>query len=131
MANSNDINYILEMLVVAYPNAKIDPKTPDVYEMLLGNLDGHLLRQAASEHIQSSKWFPTIAELVTVVHELEMNRPTPPKLQSSRIYSLEDLAVQGQYNAIDWETFAVELDKAGRANMAAAVRRRSEYYASV
>jgi hypothetical protein len=67
MATTDTIADVLGVLMAAYPawgenNPKIDG-TLEVYRRALMDIDAGLLRAAAMQHIASSKWFPSVAEL--------------------------------------------------------------------
>jgi hypothetical protein len=130
MANSDDIAAVFEMLQVAYPNAKTNPKAPDVYLSLLGNVDGRLLRITVTDHIQHNKWFPTVAELIEGAHKASLSQPSASGAQPWKIYELEDAAVAGHFDGAAWEELAVELDTLDRTAMAASVRGRAVKYAT-
>jgi hypothetical protein len=67
MSTTDSIAEVLGVLMAAYPswgenNPKID-FTLEVYCRALMDIDIGLLRSAAMQHISSSKWFPSVAEL--------------------------------------------------------------------
>lgn len=54
---------IVMMLIAAYPTAKATAQTSQVYETMLGDLDGDVARSAVQRLIATSRWMPTIAEI--------------------------------------------------------------------
>jgi hypothetical protein len=63
MTQTNMILTVLEILSIAYPDRPRDKQNIDLYLEHLGDIPAHLLRAAASYHIQHSAWFPKICEL--------------------------------------------------------------------
>lgn len=53
----------LIMLQAAYPRVELGSQTIKVYQIGLADIDPQLLQAAVLQHIATSKWFPTIAEL--------------------------------------------------------------------
>lgn len=69
MATLDQIDFIMSILMASYPAFGENlPReklalTVEVYQRTLRDIDGDLLEAAAMQHITSSKWFPTVAEL--------------------------------------------------------------------
>lgn len=63
------------ILVAAYPEARLDPKTPDVYVRALDDLEANDLRDAVMTLIATSRRFPTVAELRETVVERRLALP--------------------------------------------------------
>lgn len=59
----SEVAEMVMMLLASYPAAKTVEKTPEVYEMMLADLDVAVARKAVTRLIASSKWLPTIAEI--------------------------------------------------------------------
>lgn len=55
---------MLALLSVAYPNFELKDGTIQVYGRLLADIPGAVLEQAAIQITRTSKWFPSVAELV-------------------------------------------------------------------
>ena len=69
MATTDEILMIFQMLQANYHYALKDMTAAQVSDLqvlwceLLRDIDGELLRAAALQHVATSKWFPTVAEL--------------------------------------------------------------------
>lgn len=69
MANRDEIRQVWKMLAIAYPDfaktldAKSLRDTIALYELMLADVDGEVLRAAVTQHIASSQWFPKISEI--------------------------------------------------------------------
>lgn len=74
---ASDVSSVLAILVAAYPNAEIGEETLVVYEAMLADVDAKALQVVVLQHIATSKWFPTVAELREAVAEDAMNLPSP------------------------------------------------------
>lgn len=57
------IAHILGMLVVAYPSGLITDETTTLYTRMLSDIDPTVLETAVLQHIATSRFFPTVAEL--------------------------------------------------------------------
>ncbi len=69
MATKNDVERVIAMLSLAYPNYE-NGKTPaqisatiDLYHRFLRDVETPILEAATMQHIASSKWFPSVYEL--------------------------------------------------------------------
>lgn len=60
-----DASKLLAMLMAAYPNARVPDGTVVLYESILVDLDRDRCVEAVRKIIKTSKFFPTIAEIVT------------------------------------------------------------------
>ena len=72
MSSLEDTVVILKKLSSAYPTATILDDTIQTYSELLADVDTNLLRVAAAQHMATSKYFPTIAELRNGCKDLAM-----------------------------------------------------------
>ena len=69
MATQAEIESVWRMLRASYPHfagSKSAEELSDtflVYEELLRDLPGDVLRAATVQHVSACKWFPTVAEL--------------------------------------------------------------------
>lgn len=73
MATREDVLEVMAILSAAYPNFQLTPETVQVYRRMLDDIDGEVLRAAATSCIRTSKWFPTVAELVAAATEIMAN----------------------------------------------------------
>lgn len=55
---------LLGLLSAAYPKAEIPAQTIKVYQLLLQAYESEIMVKATLLHIASSRWFPTIQELI-------------------------------------------------------------------
>jgi len=70
----NEILDILNFLTDAYPRQEIREGTIRVYLEILRDVNPHLLRRSAIEHVKKSKWFPSANELLDGALSLEPSR---------------------------------------------------------
>lgn len=63
MATGSTLQKVLLMLKIAYPDAKLEEKSPKLYERMLADIPDEVLEQATLDHISRSQWFPKISEL--------------------------------------------------------------------
>lgn len=71
----SEVSKVLTMLIGAYPTANVTPQTVAVYETMLSDLDAGYVLQAVIEHIATSKWMPSIAEIRDRVFVSELQLP--------------------------------------------------------
>lgn len=64
-------------LILAYPHAKIEPETAEVYCRLLSDLPVADLELATIELARTRRSFPAVAEIVDLVLERRLRLPTP------------------------------------------------------
>jgi hypothetical protein len=64
------IQRVLQLLIEAYPNANLADKTIPLYARLLADFPEQLLEAACLQHIATSRFFPTVAELREVALSL-------------------------------------------------------------
>lgn len=60
----SEVTTIVAMLAAAYPAARMNEATVDVYELMLGDLDYQVARDAIARIIRTSKFLPTVAEIL-------------------------------------------------------------------
>jgi hypothetical protein len=65
---------LVAILMACYPNARVPDGTVVMYENFLLELDHEQAQQAVAGIVRTSKFFPTIAEVVTAY---EAQRPRP------------------------------------------------------
>lgn len=76
MATPDQISKLFNVLCAAYPHYAKDRTceeldfTLTVYQRMLADVDPALLDMAATHHTRSSKWFPSVAELIDSAHAL-------------------------------------------------------------
>ncbi|UCC53697.1 MAG: hypothetical protein JSV68_06915, partial [Anaerolineaceae bacterium] len=54
---------VLDLLAASYPRTELEAETVKAYILMLEGIDPALLKAAVLQHISTSKWFPTIAEI--------------------------------------------------------------------
>ena len=70
MASKKEIAEILGMLSAAYPNFNMTEASARVYYSMLEDIEGNLLKASAVQCVRTSKWFPSVSELVQGSYEL-------------------------------------------------------------
>lgn len=63
MAKPEQVQKLLDIIVDAYPQFELSPGRIDLYKKMLSDLDVEALAAAVKQHIATSKFPPTIAEL--------------------------------------------------------------------
>lgn len=76
-----EVSQLVAVLMACYPNARVPDGTVVAYENFLEELDHEQASRAVASLVRSSKFFPTIAEVVTAYEAL-----TPPKPSDYRRY---------------------------------------------
>lgn len=74
---ASEVVRVVELLQGAYPRQEIPKSTLSVYVMALADLDVEDCLRAVTRHVQTSKWFPTIAEIRELVAEAITELPEP------------------------------------------------------
>ncbi len=64
------ITEVLTVLISAYPATKLTPQAVSVYERILSEVPIEALEAATLQHIATSRFFPTVAELREMALEL-------------------------------------------------------------
>lgn len=62
--NESDFLSVFGLLAAAYPKTELPDQTIQVYQVMLGHIDSQTLLSAALLHIASSRFFPTVQELL-------------------------------------------------------------------
>jgi hypothetical protein len=73
---------VLDLLAASYPRTELEAETVKAYILMLEGIDPALLKAAVLQHISTSKWFPTIAEIRGAAVEIKMqvaNQPPAPE----------------------------------------------------
>lgn len=64
------VSQLVAILMACYPNARVPDGTVVAYETFLAELEHEQAQQAVASLVRSSKFFPTIAEVVTAYEAL-------------------------------------------------------------
>lgn len=128
MATHNTIAEIITMLEVAY-RKELGKDGQYLYYQLLGDVDDGLLKAATMQHIGSSKWMPSIAELREAARALQaraLGLPTPgeawamvlEKMGDADTYfgtpTFDDPAIAAAVAGVGWESIRhTQIDKQG------------------
>lgn len=99
MANRVDVLRVLRVLSAAYPQFEVRDAQIDVYCVVLADLPAHVLAAAAIQHISSSKWFPTVAELRDCAVELMRNEAGLPTAAAAWGEVKRQIAAVGTYGS--------------------------------
>ena len=75
--NQQEAAKVVAMLMAAYPNARVPDGTVALYETMLLEFDRDRCVQAVRTIIRSSKFMPTIAEIVTAYQGEKPNDGEP------------------------------------------------------
>lgn len=67
----SEIAKFVAMLVEAFPNAQASTATSEIYERMLADLDPKTMSQVVTNLIQTSRFFPTVAEIRAAALELQ------------------------------------------------------------
>ena len=70
-----EVARLVAMLMQAYPDAQTGPKTSELYERELADIDGAIGLAAVKRIIRTSKWFPKVSEIRGVAAAL-LHGPT-------------------------------------------------------
>lgn len=82
MASTDEIKQVWNLVNVNYPSyanglsTEVLKQQLALWQKLLADLDGELIKAAALQHIAASKWFPTVAELRTLA--VQIDTPNTP-----------------------------------------------------
>ena len=71
-----EVSKLVAVLMACYPNARVPDGTVVAYENFLEELDREQASRAVANVVRSSKFFPTIAEVVTAYEALTPPKPT-------------------------------------------------------
>jgi hypothetical protein len=75
------VSQLVAILMACYPNARVPDGTVVAYETFLVELEHEQAQQAVATLVRTSKYFPSIAEVVTAY---EAQRPRPEVEQHGR-----------------------------------------------
>ena len=120
---SQQVAEIFAILTGAYPRQVITAENARVYATVLGDLQDTALRRAVIEHVATSQWFPSIAELRAAV--VEASCTVPPldlawaevsaevaRVGASEVPQFSDPAIDDVVRAIGWREICLS-DKPG------------------
>lgn len=68
---------ILALLSGAYPHIQVTRETVEAYRLCLADMDAGMVRDAVKEHIATSKFWPSIAEIRERAARGRVNAPLP------------------------------------------------------
>lgn len=71
----SETSTVLAMIRGSYPRQKISKDAMRAYSLMLGDLDFGAVKRAVVEHVASSEWFPSIAELRQLATESQSAAP--------------------------------------------------------
>lgn len=97
MATDETIFEVLDYLAATYGKEPSDQQI-GIYLAALADLDDDELRQAATECVKSSQWFPRISELRAAalrIHEHNQHNPDPRRLYWQAM-SLQAMRLRGE-----------------------------------
>ncbi len=126
MSTPAEIIAVLETLALAYPEKANDRRTLALYLEHLADIPAHWLAAAARRHIQTSNWFPRIAELRAAAARLagtgffESLPERPVDFLAAQAQALEDAFYAGEaLDEADWRSLAGQFERCGRPHRAA------------
>lgn len=73
----------------AWPNAKVDERTPQVWIEQLEPIDADDGREAAKRLVRSCQWFPSVAEFLDVAAEVKAGREPVMQALPARSFSVD------------------------------------------
>jgi hypothetical protein len=132
--SASEILAILDRLNHAYPDKRRDKRTMKVYLDELSDIPAELLHQAASQHIRTSPYFPRIADLRLIAHQLA-GTANFASLASPAVDYLDLQAFQlhtayFQHGVLDpqaWQRLLRQFENVGRSCRAEELRRQLEH----
>lgn len=125
---------LLARLYLAYPDKVHDPATVTLYLDSLADIPAWLLERAIQRHIETSEWFPKIADLRRIAARLantthfETLLPPHPlertALEANRLIAaaqdLEDaFFYEGRLDPAEWQALSAQFDRLDRPHRAA------------
>jgi len=132
MATMNEVTKIITALAGAYPNYNAG-KLPGVlkfYADALKRYPASVIEKAAGEIIQASKFFPTVAEMVTACRSVMngVSDDTTDTLRAQAFRLEQEYYSTGTLDPVEWEQLASQFTAAGRYDAAVRVRERVDAY---
>ena len=76
----SEVSRLVAVLMACYPNARVPDGTVVAYEQFLQELEHDRAQQAVAHIVRTSKFMPTIAEIVTAYEALQP-QPVAPMYQ--------------------------------------------------
>ena len=135
MTTPDDLLAMLELLLKAYPDKKLEEGTLRLYMGELCDIPANLLMAACRRHIKSSPWFPRISELRALAasiagtdqfEELVEQPPNPLSLEAHRLE--QAFTYHCELDEAAWNKLIEQLEKADRLCKAASVRERLQAF---
>jgi hypothetical protein len=128
-----EIFAILDRLSQAYPEKRLSKGSLKVYVEELDDIPSPLLEQAASHHIRSSTWFPTVFELRIAAQKIagtsHLHSLLPPGVDSLDLQAQEMensyFHHHGKFDSQQWENLARQFERSGRQHRADELRRKA------
>ncbi len=133
MATMNEVTRIVTDLAGAYPNYNA-AKLPGVLKFYLDALKNYpavVIEKAVGKLVQESKWFPTVAELITACHEVMDGMSDAQETDTLRAQAFrleQEYYSTGTLDPVEWEQLASQFTAAGRYDAAVRVRERVDAY---
>ena len=101
MASRDEVLAVLHYTARAYPRFEPTPSVLGVYVDRLIDIDGAALMAAANRHIDSSKWFPTVAELRQSAHVATELADGVPNADDAWAWVTDHAAMSGELDRPD------------------------------
>jgi hypothetical protein len=105
----------------AYLDKRLDKHTLKIYIEELADIPPQLLQQAASQHIRTSPYFPRIADLRQVAHQISgaanFSSQAPAAIDYLHLQAFEfynALFKPGEYEEQTWQNLIKQFEKVGR-----------------
>ena len=132
MATMNEVTRIVTDLAGAYPNYNA-AKLPGVLKFYLDALKNYpavVIEKAVGKLVQESKWFPTVAEMVTACRSVMngVSDDTTDTLRAQAFRLEQEYYSTGTLDPVEWEQLASQFTAAGRYDAAVRVRERVDAY---
>jgi hypothetical protein len=127
---------VLEMLALAYPDRSPDRQTLQLYLEHLADIPLQLLERAARQHIDSSPWFPRIADLRQLAARLAntsrfdtLPPPATYDVLAAQAEALEQaFYLRGELDEAAWLSVIERFERANRPHRAEWARQRLAIY---
>jgi hypothetical protein len=129
MATEKQTVILVETLMFAYPAFKTESPREllDLYVAKLKDFDHEALKQAVDAHIDSSRYFPSLHEIIAHAKKWRPSGIVFKNDLRQQMLMLEDLFYQsGQITESSWRDLVTAFDQAGRQHSAIHAREKYE-----
>lgn len=90
-----EVKALFQVIVLAYERVDVLPEKIDLWQSLLGDVDFKNAKEALYEHIKTSKFPPTIAEIRDAAY-VPVDKPTDNEIAMEKLH--QELVNNGYYS---------------------------------